>query len=217
MDEYTLDTDPEAAPSESQHRPDRSDRTDDAGDASAVPDERLGLPVPGDHVGAFVAETFEDPERSTAWPEAVDAMVAEEARDAWERLDPAERVAEVLERAGAFDDRATHLLDGIPIDRGSPTGGIEAQFEDALRLRRNADTLRDAVADAYARGVVDDESLVAAVERADFDTGLVAVREERLERVVDAYGFDYRPYGGTLFDADGGRGTTDAGGTLWGE
>ena len=56
----------------------------------------------------------------------------------------------------------------------------------------------DGVAAAYADGVVGDDELVAAVEESDFDTAVIAEREDELERVANAYDLDFRPYGGTL-------------------
>ncbi|MFC7194601.1 hypothetical protein ACFQL4_07960 [Halosimplex aquaticum] len=76
-------------------------------------------------------------------------------------------------------------------------------------MRRNADAFRDGVAAAYAEGRIGDEELVAAVERSDFDTGQIARREDELERVTSAYDFDYRPYGGTLFDEEQADGSAD--------
>ncbi|WP_205254131.1 MULTISPECIES: hypothetical protein [Halostella] len=161
-------------------------------------DESLGLTVPDEHVAAFVAEAFEDVERSTDWAEAVDAVVADEARDAWEALAPKEQVDELLRMADRFDDEATTMLDDIPLDRGSPTDGMRERFDEAKRLRRNADILRDGIASAYADGYVSDDDLIDAVESFGFDTDRIAAREDALDAVANAYDLDFRPYGGTL-------------------
>ncbi|NHN61581.1 MULTISPECIES: hypothetical protein [Halorussus] len=161
-------------------------------------EESLGVSIPDDHVGAFVAEAFEDVERDTAWDEVVDAMVADEAREAWNDLSATEQVVQVLSAAAHYDERAVDRLADIPTDRGRPTQEIRSEFDEAARCRRNADQFRDGVAAAYADGVVDDDELVAAVERADFDTGVIAEREDELDRVASAYDFEFRPYGGTL-------------------
>lgn len=161
-------------------------------------DESLGVTVPEEHVGAFVAEAFEDVERSTEWDEAVDAVVSDEARDAWAALSLRDQVVELLRMADGFDAEATELLDGIPIDRGSPTDETRERFEEAKRLRRNADVLRDAIAAGYADGYVSDDDLVGAVESFGFDTDRIAAREDALDAVANAYDLDFRPYGGTL-------------------
>lgn len=175
-----------------------SDRGHDGGDGRPT-----GIPIPRDHVGTFVAEAFEDPERDTDWETVVDAVVADEASDAWAALCPGTQVQELLDVAADYDRRAADLLGEIPLHDGDPTERIEALFAEARRRRRNADMIRDGIADAYATGRVEDEALVAAVESSGFDAGHVATREDRLEAVADAYGFDFRPYGGTLFTADG--------------
>lgn len=164
--------------------------------------EAVGLPVPDEHVGAFVAEVFEDPERSTTWPEVVDALVAPEARDAWEDLSPTDQVAAVLERAMAYDEAAADRLSSIQTDREEVTPDLEAAFEEARRERRNADQFRDGVADAYDRVLVDGEALQEAIDRSEFDTRAVARREAELERVTSVYDLDFRPYGGTLLTND---------------
>lgn len=161
-------------------------------------DTSLGLSVPDEHVAAFVAEAFEDAERSTTWEQAVDAMVAPTARDAFDALSPREQVTEVLGMADSYDERTVELLEGIPTDRGQPSEEGRRDYEEATRLRGNADALRDGVADAYGSGVVDDEALVAAVEGYGFDTTTVARRESLLDDVASAYDFEFRPYGGTL-------------------
>lgn len=176
---------------------------DDAGERSnASLDESLGVSIPDEHVGAFVAEAFEDPERSTSWAEAVDAMVAPDVRGAWDDLSPRERAAEVLSKAAAYDRRAVDRLDGVPLDPDREA--VPDAVREALRCRRNADAFRDAVADAYGEGRLDDDDLVAAVDAADFETATIARREDLLERVTEAYDVDFRPYGGTLMDADDG-------------
>lgn len=164
-----------------------------------------GVTVPADHVAAFVAEVFEDAERDTDYAAVVDRVVASEARDAWAALSPRERVAELLGMADDYDQRALDHLRAIPVDRRTDVDDatVAERYEEALRLRRNADVVRDAVAAAYAEGRVDDGELVAAVESHGFDTGTVAAREDRLETVAEVHDLDFRPYGGTLMDAAG--------------
>lgn len=62
------------------------------------------------------------------------------------------------------------------------------------------------------RGLVTEDDLVTAVEAHEFETPRVAARERRLERVADAHGFEFRPYGGMLMHEDdgGNREPTDA-------
>lgn len=160
----------------------------------------IGLEIPEDHVGAFVAEVFEDAERDTAWSAVVDAMVAPSARDDWDALDPVEQAVEVLQAARRYDERAIDALSSVPTDGSADPGRVEAQFGEARRCRTNADTFRDGIAAAYADGYLDDEALVEAVETVGFDTGVVAEREEALERVANHFEFDYQPYGGTLIE-----------------
>jgi len=172
------------------------------------------VPIPRDHVGAFVAEAFEDPERDTDWGTVVETVVADEARTAWESLSPSEQAAELLSMAADYDRRATELLASIPLggtdapdmdtnaEEETPPTAVEEQFEEATRRRRNADLIRDGIADAYAAGRIDDEAILEVVETVGFDTGRIARRERRLEAVADAHGFDFRPYGGTLFSAE---------------
>ncbi|WP_137284427.1 hypothetical protein [Halorussus salinisoli] len=165
--------------------------------------ESVGVSIPDEHVGAFVAEVFEDVERDTTWERVVSALVADEARSEWDALVPTEQVAAVLSAAADYDERAVGRLSGIPTDRGQPTPEIRDDFEEAMRCRRNADQFRDGVASAYADGVVGDDELVAAVEEGDFDTGVIAEREDELDRVANAYDFEFRPYGGTLMHDEG--------------
>ncbi|NEU55535.1 aldehyde dehydrogenase [Halorussus sp. MSC15.2] len=108
--------------------------------------ESLGVSIPDEHVGAFVAEVFEDVERKTTWNQIVSSLVAEDARDEWEALTPSEQVAAVLSTATDYDERATDRLAGIPTDRGKPTPEIREEFDEAMRCRGNADTFRDGVA-----------------------------------------------------------------------
>lgn len=169
-----------------------SARGDDGSDAP------VGVTVPADHLGAFVAEAFEDAERSTSWDETIDAVVPEEARGEWAALSVRKRVIELLDLADGFDRRAADLLESIPLDRGRPTGKIRERFAEAERLRRNADLLRNGIAAGYAEGRVGDEDLVAAIESFGFDTARIAEREDALDAVASAYDLDYRPYGGTL-------------------
>ena len=161
-------------------------------------EEAVGMPIPDDHVGAFVAEVFEDTERSMDWADVVDAMVAPSAREEWNALDGDEQVAEVLEMASRYDERAADTLEGIEVDSDEPDAETREAFAEARRLRRNADGFRDGIASAYDTGHIDDDGLVAAIERVEFDTDEIARREDELERVTSAYDFDYRPYGGTL-------------------
>ncbi|WP_436932632.1 hypothetical protein [Halosimplex halobium] len=184
---YSLDAQPE---------------TTEGGGEPSDDEEARGVPIPDEHVGAFVAEAFEDAERSTTWAEVVDAMVAPAARDEWAELSAVEQAVEVLRQAAEYDRRATDELERIPTNRAEPTPEIRSSFEEAKRLRRNADAFRDGVATGYAEGRIDDEELVAAVERSEFDTTQIARREDALESVTAVYDFDYRPYGGTLFDED---------------
>ncbi|WP_135364022.1 hypothetical protein [Halosimplex halophilum] len=176
--------------------------TTEGGAESSDDEEAMGVPIPDEHVGAFVAEAFEDAERSTTWEEVVDAMVAPAAREEWAELSAVEQTVEVLRQAAEYDRRATDELERIPTNRAEPTPEIRSSFEEARRLRRNADAFRDGVAAAYAEGRIDDEELVAAVERSEFDTTQIARREDALESVTAVYDFDFRPYGGTLFDED---------------
>jgi hypothetical protein len=166
---------------------------DRSGDAGL--EESLVVSIPDEHVGAFVAQAFEDVERDTTWG---DAVVAEEAGDAWQSLSPREQVVELLQMADGFDERAVEELNRIPLDRGSATDEMRERFEEAKRLRRNADVLRDGIAAAYDEGYVGDEELVDAVESFGFDTATVAEREDSLDAVANAYDLDFRVYGGTL-------------------
>lgn len=174
----------------------------DAVDPAGTAGERLGIEVPEDHVAAFVAEAFEDPERDASWESVVEEFVPSGAREDWRDLSMHERVSEVLAAADDYDARAVDLLDEVPLDREEPTDGIEATFEEAMRLRRNADTFRSAIADAHAAGRIDDDGLVAAVEGYGFETETIAEREDLVEAVAERYGFGFRPYGGTLMDTD---------------
>jgi hypothetical protein len=175
-----------------------SDEGASSGSESRVATESLGLSIPDDHVGAFVAEVFEDPERSTTWATAVDLMIDDGARDAWERLTPTERAIEMLRMATDYDERAIDTLEAIPISGETAPGDVRDRFDEATRCRRNADMLRNAIADAYATGILDDAALVTAVDENGFDTTRVARREGLLESVAEGYEFEFRPYGGTL-------------------
>ncbi|WP_226006364.1 hypothetical protein [Natrinema salinisoli] len=199
---YELDSTPTDEPrsadeSHANHDPDAGCTTDSSAAGSTI-EESLGVTIPDDHVGAFVAQAFEDVERSTEWTEAVDAVVAEDARSAWQSLTPKKQVVELLTMADGFDERATELLEGIPLDRGGLDDNMREQFDEATRLRRNADVLRDGIAAGYAEGRVSDDELVDAVEAFEFDTATIAEREDALETVANTYDLDYRPYGGTL-------------------
>ncbi|MFB9826112.1 hypothetical protein [Halobaculum roseum] len=193
MSDYELD----ATGEESGEEP-----ATDAGGSAAGAGERLGIEVPDEHVAAFVAEAFEDPEREATWESVVDEFVPGDARDDWRDLSMRDRVVEVLVAADDYDARAVDLLDEVPLDREEPTDGIEATFEEAMRLRRNADTFRSAIADAHAAGRIDDDGLVDAVEGYGFETDAIAEREDLVEAVAERYGFGFRPYGGTLMDTD---------------
>jgi hypothetical protein len=169
--------------------------------------ESLGVSIPDEHVGAFVAEAFEDVERDTTWEAVVSSLVADEAREEWDGLSATERIAAVLSAAADYDERAADRLAGIPTDRGEPTPEIREEFDEAMRCRGNADAFRDGVAAAYAEGRVGDDELIAAVEEGDFDMTVIAEREDELDRVANAFDFEFRPYGGTLMhdgdDEDG--------------
>lgn len=177
-------------------------------DGGASLEEAVGMEIPDDYVGAFVAEVFEDAERATSWDDVVDSMVAPEARDTWESLTPVEQVIEVLKMADGYDERAADLLSDVEIDCSVPDEATLSAFEEATRLRNNADAFRNAIATAYDEGHVDDDGLVEAVESFGFDTETIARREDELERVTSAYDLDYRPYGGTLVQERDGP-TTD--------
>lgn len=165
-------------------------------------EEAVGISIPAEHVGAFVAEAFEDAERDTTWPDVVAAFVDPSARGAWDDLDASEQVVEILDAASRYDDRAIEHFESIPLDTGErsdPDG-----LEEALRCRRNADMFRDGIAAAYGDGVLDDADLVTAVETSAFDTDRIADRENALENVDAVHDVDFRPYGGQFFDAEHG-------------
>lgn len=162
-------------------------------------DEAVGVTIPDEHVGAFVAQAFEDPERDTSWQDVVDSLVPADALTAWRELDPTEQAVEVLEMADEYDSRAVELLEAIPLTGGELSSEHEESVEDALRCRRNADILRDGLAAAYHETHLSEGDLRTAVESFEFDTETVAEREDVLESVAQAYNFDFRPYGGTLF------------------
>lgn len=171
--------------------------------------ESLGISVPDEHVGAFVAEVFEDVERKTTWEQVVGELVADEAREEWDALTMTEQVTEVLSAADDYDERAVEYLTGISTDRGSPTDEIRQQFEEAMRCRQCADQFRDGVAAAYANDLLGDEEFVTVVEESDFDTNRIAEREDELDRVANAFDFEFRPYGGTLMTDEDGEGDED--------
>lgn len=177
--------------------------------------EAVGLEIPEEHVGAFVAEVFEDPERDTSWREVVDAMVAPGARDAWDALDPREQAVEVLDQAARYDRMAIEQLSAISTDGSADPEDVESRFAEARRCRNNADTFRDGVAAAYASGRLDDEDLVAAIETVSFDTGRIAERESALERVATHFELDYQPYGGTLIQDEEGIGESQTAPETW--
>jgi hypothetical protein len=172
---------------------------------SDATDGSLAMDVPDEHVGAFVAEVFEDPEKDTDWADVVDAMVAPGALDAWAALSAREQVVETLRTASDYDDRAIDAFAAIPLDLDALPEREEERYRDGLRLRRNADVLRDGVAARYASGDLDDETLVEAVEAVEYDTDVVAARENALEAVAEAYDLSFRPYGGTLLERNDGE------------
>ncbi|QCW03842.1 hypothetical protein [Natrinema pallidum] len=203
---YELDSTPTADGSQARdeshadhdHDESAADCTTEHSAAGSSPEESLGVTIPDDHVGAFVAQAFEDVERSTEWTEAIDAVVDDDARDAWRSLSARKQVVELLTIADGFDEQATALLEEIPLDRGGLDDDLRERFEEAKRLRRNADILRDGIAAGYAEGRVSDDELVAAVEAFEFDTATIAAREDALDAVANAYDLEFRPYGGTL-------------------
>ncbi|WP_420183112.1 hypothetical protein ACNO8S_19095 (plasmid) [Haloarcula sp. KBTZ06] len=173
----------------------------------------LGMTIPEDHVGAFVAEALEDPERATTWTDIVDTMVAPVARDAWAELSPIEQATEVLSKAAEFDRRAIEHFEAVPLD--GDLSEAETDIDEGLRCRRNADTFRDGVAAAYGDGRLDDDGLVDALEAAEFDTEIIARREDLIERIDSVFEIDYRPYGGTLMDDDDGPEPETEHGETW--
>ncbi|QIO23364.1 hypothetical protein [Haloarcula sp. JP-L23] len=166
----------------------------------AEPQQSVALSIPPEYAAEFVAEVFEDAERSIDWPTVVDAFVPSNHREAWDTLTPREQVTQILDRAGEYDAEAVEVLESIPSDADRSLA--ESRFDEALRRRRNADGFRNAVADAYASGHVDDDALVGAVEDAGFETDTIAQREEKLELVAEKHDFEFKPYGGTLLDED---------------
>lgn len=206
---YELDStrDGTAGESSDEHPPgdpDGPDERDGDGTESAgeTLEDAVGVAVPDEHVGAFVAEAFEDAERDTVWADVVDAFVPESARAEWADLSAHERATAVLDRAARYDEAAIEAFSEIPCRIG---GDLDREtLNEALRCRRNADQFRDGLADAYGNGIVDDDVLVHAVETSAFDNELVAERERLLEEVDEYYDVDFRPYGGQLFDADEG-------------
>lgn len=182
---------------------------DAARDIDGLEDSSVGVTVPDDHVAAFVAEAFEDPERSTTWEEVIEEAIAPAAREAWDELSPGKQVRELLAMADEYDERAIEKLAAIPTDGSEPTDRADELFAEARRCRRNADRIRDAIADAYASDYVADDELVDAVETYGFDTMTIAEREQLMETVTDQYDYDFRPYGGTLMTDDGAN--SDAG------
>jgi hypothetical protein len=173
----------------------------------------LGMTIPEDHVGAFVAEALEDPERATAWDDVVDTMVAPAARDAWAALSPVEQATEVLSKAAEFDRRAIEHFEAVPLD--GDRSEAETDIDEGLRCRRNADTFRDGVAAAYGDGRLDDDELVDALETGEFDTDVIAEREDLLEQIDSVFEIEYSPYGGTLMDDDDGPEPETEHGETW--
>jgi hypothetical protein len=105
---------------------DRTTNEERETDRSTVATESLGVSIPDEHVGAFVAEVFEDPERSTTWAAAIDATIDDAARDAWDGLTPTEQATELLGMAIEFDDRAIEAFEAISVpdaDDPGKTGG----------------------------------------------------------------------------------------------
>ncbi|WP_435365184.1 hypothetical protein [Haloarchaeobius sp. DYHT-AS-18] len=201
---YELDTTPDGTTETETD----SEPTEEASDTPS-----LGMTIPEEHVGAFVAEALDDPERSTEWRDVVDAMVAPSARDVWDTLSPTEQATEVLTKAAEYDRRATERFDDV-----SPTADqetVQPVIDEGLRCRRNADTFRDGVAAAYSEGVLDDDALVEALRQSAFDTALIAEREDYLERLDSTFDIDFRPYGGTLMDDESGPAPTTEHGETW--
>ncbi|KAA9396462.1 hypothetical protein Har1130_17445 [Haloarcula sp. CBA1130] len=189
------------------------DENEPESDEGGGAESSLGMTVPEDHVGAFVAEALEDPERATTWDDVVDTMVAPAARDAWAELRPVKQATEVLSKAAEFDRRAIEHFEAVPLD--GDRNDAETDIDEGLRCRRNADTFRDGVAAAYGDGRLDDDGLVAALEAAEFDTDLIGQREDLLERIDSVFGVEYRPYGGTLMDDDDGPEPETEHGETW--
>lgn len=193
----------------------RADEPTNRENEAEVAEESVGVSVPEDHVGAFVAQAFEDPERSTTWSEVVQEAIAPSAREAWDRLEPREQVSELLAMADEFDERAVDLLSKIPTDRTAPSERIDELFAEARRCRRNADRLRDGIADAYAEGRIGGNELATAVDSSGFETGTIAEREALIEEVTDVYDYDFRPYGGTLMQEDNPPSRNEEATELW--
>jgi hypothetical protein len=165
-------------------------------------EEAVGLSIPAEYIGAFVAEVFEDAERDTSWTDVEDAFVDPSARAAWDDLESGEQAVEILDAATRYDERAIEHLESIPLDvapQDDPDG-----LEEALRCRRNADMFRDGLAAAYGDGVLEDADLVTAVEQSTFDADRIAARESALEDVDAVHDVDFRPYGGQFFDTERG-------------
>ncbi|WP_226013166.1 hypothetical protein [Halomicrobium salinisoli] len=197
---YELDaTDDRGAP-DANDGGDGDDGTNDQSGSGGTLDSSVGVTVPDEHVGAFVAQALEDPERATTWDDVVDTMVAPAARDAWAALSRVERAAEVLTKAADYDERAVERFEAVSLD--AEKAAIEDDVDEGLRCRRNADTFRDGVAAAYGDDLLDDEEIVEALETSAFDTDLIGRREDLLERIDEVYDVEYRPYGGTLMDAE---------------
>jgi hypothetical protein len=176
--------------------------TDDETATEPGQEEAVGVTIPDEHVGAFVAQAFEDPERDTSWDDVVDTLVADDALPAWRDLDATGQAVEVLSAADDYDRRAVELLEATPLTGGELPGERRESIEEALRCRRNADILRDGLAAAYHEGHLSEGDLREAVETFEFDTETVAEREDLLESVAELYDFDFKPYGGTLFSED---------------
>lgn len=185
------------------------------GSKPAESEHPVGLEIPAEHVGPFVAEVFEDAERNTSWDEIVTALVAPEARDAWDALEPWEQAREVLKQASVYDQQAVEALEPIQTDGSADSETVEVHFEEALRCRRNADTFRDGIAAAYADGHIDGEHLQRAVETVGFDTSTLADRESELERVASHFQLDFQPYGGTLIQDEEGAGGEQTAPETW--
>jgi len=200
----TYELDATAERSEANSTDDRTEAPTDGQSA----DSSLGVTIPDDHVGAFVAEALEDPERSTSWDEVVDAMVAPGALDDWRELSRVERAAAVLEKATEYDRLAADRFDAVPLD--ADENAVRADVDEGLRCRGNADAFRDGVAAAYADGLLDDDDLVAALESAEFETAAIERREELLERIDGVYDVEFSPYGGTLMDTEDGGDDSNA-------
>lgn len=205
----------DAGISSERTREERTDDHDRTTEQSPPTSESVGITIPDEHVGAFVAQAFEDPERDTDWEGVIDAVIAPDARDAWDGLSPTEQAVEILAMADDYDKQSIALLEEIPTDQSTPTEQSDHLFTEAMRCRRNADRFRDGIAAAYATDHLSADDLVNAVEKYGFDTNTIAAREDRVEAIAEIYDYDFRPYGGTLMDTDTERDESTAASEAW--